>query len=184
MSVPRAGPVVVFSSSHFTVKLEMAWVRGQGGHTSASPPPLTAGGQRSRYLVEDVVNADAQREGQQLRCVSEAVLRDKGAAILTALRQEPGWVGGSWCALGPRSAPQLTSKRMASAKASRSPVQPRSSRMPTSSGCMFRSPPSSTTSAAFEVCLWGQGWLSCPALSCPAPDWSDWDLPSAPQPYS
>lgn len=66
--------------------------------------------------------------------------------------------------LGPHAAPQLTSKCAASAKASRSPVQPRSSRMPTSSGCMFRSPPSSTTSAAFEVCLWGQGWLSFPAL--------------------
>lgn len=56
--------------------------------------------------------------------------------------------------------------------------------MPTSSGCMFRSPPSSTTSAALEVCLWGQGWLSCPALPSPAPDWSDWDPPRAPRLYS
>lgn len=68
--------------------------------------------------------------------------------------------------------------------------------MPTSSGCMFRSPPSSTTSAAFEVCLQGRGWLTpfptlpraglgllghplpSPVLPSHTPgwDWCNWEL--------
>lgn len=43
--MPGAVPVVVFSSSHFTVKLEMAWERGEGGSRGCLPPlPPTAGG--------------------------------------------------------------------------------------------------------------------------------------------
>lgn len=95
MSMPGAVPVVVLSSSHFTVKPERAWARGWGGSQRCLPTAATQSwwARAPRYLVEDVVNADAQWEGQQLCLDSEAVLGDEGAAILAALRATT-WVGG------------------------------------------------------------------------------------------
>lgn len=81
------------------------------------------------------------------------------------------------CPSSPPAQPvPLTSKCLVSVKASRSPVQQRSSRMPTSWGCMFRSPPSSTTSAAFAVCLQGRHRLSLPRHT-PGRGGGNWDPP-------
>lgn len=92
------------------------------------------------------------------------------------------------CPSAPQPRPSgkaLASNRSASVKESRRPVQPRSSRIPTSSGCMFKSPPSSTTSAAFEVCLRdGQNHTAGESDAVPCQRWRvRRNLPAARSPW-